>query len=412
MKLSSGFTTIDKMTGGFSTGKIYAICGRPVEGKTSLAMSICCNMAFKSKIPTALFSLEVPIKHIISRLRLMEDYIEESAIHIIDWSPDSTYSSDLYPYLEKGPSDLKLLFIDDDPESTISILNEKIRNLVNDYGVRMVCIDYLELAANYSEREFVLKRLKGTAAELNIVVIITSMLHRFSYAQDDRNPIFCGKQNIIHKILIDNCDRVLVIHRPEAHIRVDSEIKAKVDGYTEVHILQYKNFNSKFGVIKFNRDKRRFDNHTYKTKSTIYRFIYAQAGIYYYWLDDLKYIKNHPHWMWFIFPQLKGLGRSSTSMYYGLNDADEARVYLNHPVLGKRLREISNTLIELPINNAHEIFGSPDDMKLRSCMTLFDTIEPNSIFQEVLDKFFHGSKDNRTLSILNHNNKNDKNNNQ
>lgn len=136
------------------------------------------------------------------------------------------------------------------------------------------------------------------------------------------------------------------------------------------------------------------------------RFIDAQEGIFDIALQEIKEGRKRSHWMWFVFPQLKGLGRSSTSMYYGIDDADEARKYLNHPILGKRLREISNTLIELPISNAHVIFGSPDDMKLRSCMTLFDAIEPNSVFQEVLDKFFYGRKDNRTLSILNHSNQN------
>lgn len=139
------------------------------------------------------------------------------------------------------------------------------------------------------------------------------------------------------------------------------------------------------------------------------RFIDAQEGIFDIALQEIKDGRKRSHWMWFVFPQLKGLGRSSTSMYYGLDDADEARNYLNHHILGKRLREISNTLIELPISNAHEIFGSPDDMKLRSCMTLFDAIEPNSVFQEVLDKFFYGRKDNRTLSILNHSNPNNNN---
>lgn len=105
-------------------------------------------------------------------------------------------------------------------------------------------------------------------------------------------------------------------------------------------------------------------------------------------MDDLKYIRNHPHWMWFIFPQPKGLGRSSTSMYYGLDDVEEAHEYLNNPILGVRLREITKELLRLSDSNPHSIFGSPDDMKLRSCMTLFNAIEPNSIFQQVIDKFF------------------------
>lgn len=132
------------------------------------------------------------------------------------------------------------------------------------------------------------------------------------------------------------------------------------------------------------------------------RFIDAQEGIFDIALQEIKNGRKRSHWMWFIFPQLKGLGHSSTSMYYGLDGTDEARAYLYNPILGTRLKEITNTLLELPITNAHEILGSPDDIKLRSCMTLFDAIDPDSVFQKVLDKFFHGRKDNRTLSILNH----------
>ena len=108
--------------------------------------------------------------------------------------------------------------------------------------------------------------------------------------------------------------------------------------------------------------------------------------------------------MRFIFPQLKGLGRSSTSMYYGLDDVEEAREYLNNPILGARLREMTKALLMLPETNPRLIFGSPDDMKLRSCMTLFEAIEPNSIFRQVIDKFFQGRQDTRTLSLLVRNN--------
>ncbi len=131
------------------------------------------------------------------------------------------------------------------------------------------------------------------------------------------------------------------------------------------------------------------------------RFIEAQCDIFNYAYTEIKAGRKRSHWMWLIFPQIKGLGRSCKSMYYGLNGADEAREYLSNPILGKNLREITNLLLELPIDNPHEIFRSPDDMKLQACMTLFDSIEPNSIFQQVLDKFFHGQKDKYTLSVLN-----------
>lgn len=104
--------------------------------------------------------------------------------------------------------------------------------------------------------------------------------------------------------------------------------------------------------------------------------------------------------MWFIFPQINGLGHSMTSIFFSIKDIEEAKLYLAHPVLGSRLREICQALLEMGNNDPHSIFASPDDMKLRSCMTLFDVVEPDSIFAKVLEKFFQGKKDSRTLMIL------------
>lgn len=118
-------------------------------------------------------------------------------------------------------------------------------------------------------------------------------------------------------------------------------------------------------------------------------------------LTEILNGRKRSHWMWFIFPQLKGLGRSAMSEYYGIDGESEAREYLTHPVLGNRLREISEALADLDTNDAHSVFGSPDDMKLRSSMTLFDAIEPNSIFNQVLAKFYKGRRDKKTLAILN-----------
>lgn len=223
----------------------------------------------------------------------------------------------------------------------------KKTKLVKDYGVRMVCIDYLELIiAIHSEREVVLQRLKAIATDFNIAIVITSMLHRFSYAQDDLNPAFYSKQNIIHKVLIDNCDIVLVIHRPDFYIRSDKEPHSLVEEYSDVHMLQDNYLNTTFVVISFNRNKRRFSNYNSKSNSTKQRFIFAQTGIYNYLLEDLKSIREHIHWMWFIFPQLKWLERSSTSTYYGLDNIEEAREYLNDPILGARLREITKEILK------------------------------------------------------------------
>ena len=120
--------------------------------------------------------------------------------------------------------------------------------------------------------------------------------------------------------------------------------------------------------------------------------------------NALKEIKNghkYSHWMWFIFPQIHGLGRSSTSQYYAIKSLDEATAFLQDPYLGGNLLEICHALLVLDTNNATEVFGKPDDRKLKSSMTLFSLV-PNAspVFQNVLDKFFDGKRDQRTLGIL------------
>jgi uncharacterized protein (DUF1810 family) len=105
--------------------------------------------------------------------------------------------------------------------------------------------------------------------------------------------------------------------------------------------------------------------------------------------------------MWYIFPQVKGLGFSETSKFYAIKDIEEAVAYLKHPVLGKRLKEITSELLKLHTNNASEVFGSPDDMKIKSSLTLFAAItDETSIFREALQKFFGGKEDEQTLRIL------------
>ena len=118
-------------------------------------------------------------------------------------------------------------------------------------------------------------------------------------------------------------------------------------------------------------------------------------------LSEIKNGKKISHWMWYIFPQLKGLGRSSMSEYYGIQDLDEAKVYLADPILGKHLIEICNALLSLDTNDATKVMGRPDDRKLKSSMTLFDAAtESSDIFQMVLDKYYNGKKDYRTLYML------------
>ena len=112
--------------------------------------------------------------------------------------------------------------------------------------------------------------------------------------------------------------------------------------------------------------------------------------------------RKRSHWMWYVFPQFRGLGFSETSKYYSIKNVDEAKSYLNHPILGERLKLITKELLALNENNANKVFGSPDDLKLKSSMTLFAAIDVSQehIFQAVLDKFFNGQTDNKTLTLI------------
>ena len=132
------------------------------------------------------------------------------------------------------------------------------------------------------------------------------------------------------------------------------------------------------------------------------RFVKAQEHDYSVALEEIRAGRKRSHWIWYIFPQLEGLGRSHMAEFYGIKDIDEARAYLAHPVLGARLQEISEALMQLESSDPSEVMGGyPDDMKLQSCMTLFAAIsEDGSVFHRVLDKFFGGQTDAKTLSLL------------
>ena len=131
------------------------------------------------------------------------------------------------------------------------------------------------------------------------------------------------------------------------------------------------------------------------------RFLIAQETNYDIALREIQNAKKRSHWMWYIFPQIKGLGRSETSAYYGIAGMEEAKAYLTHPVLGKRLIEICTVLTALDIEDARHIFGRPDDLKLKSSLTLFASC-PNAhpVFEKLLNKFFKGNLDLRTLELL------------
>ena len=131
------------------------------------------------------------------------------------------------------------------------------------------------------------------------------------------------------------------------------------------------------------------------------RFTEAQYRDYEQALKEIKNGRKESHWMWYIFPQLIGLGRSYTSDFYGIENLDEAKAFLQDPYLGKNLQEIAAALLELDNDNATQIMGRPDDMKLKSSMTLFACADPeNDLFEKVLEKFYNGHKDRRTLKML------------
>jgi uncharacterized protein (DUF1810 family) len=131
------------------------------------------------------------------------------------------------------------------------------------------------------------------------------------------------------------------------------------------------------------------------------RFTSAQKAVYDRALAEIRGGDKRSHWMWFIFPQIDGLGFSSTAKHYAIKSGEEVRHYLAHPVLGSRLLECSEAVLAVEGRSASQIFGSPDDLKLKSCMTLFESVSgQDSIFGRVLDKYYQGKRDTRTREIL------------
>jgi len=131
------------------------------------------------------------------------------------------------------------------------------------------------------------------------------------------------------------------------------------------------------------------------------RFVRAQKHVYADALSEIINGRKRTHWMWFVFPQLAGLGVSATSERYAIATVDEARAYLDHPILGPRLLECSESLLRVEGRSATAILGTPDDLKLRSCATLFASVSaPGSVFDRVLEKYYGGARDPKTLRLL------------
>ena len=131
-------------------------------------------------------------------------------------------------------------------------------------------------------------------------------------------------------------------------------------------------------------------------------FVQAQEDIYEQALAELKNGSKESHWMWFVFPQIAGLGNSEMARKYAIPNLADAKAYLSHDLLGSRLRDCTEAVLAVEGRTAHEILGSPDDMKLKSCMTLFEVADgPGSVFSSILEKYFEGQRDERSLMILN-----------
>jgi uncharacterized protein (DUF1810 family) len=131
------------------------------------------------------------------------------------------------------------------------------------------------------------------------------------------------------------------------------------------------------------------------------RFIISQEGVSDRALAELRDGQKRSHWMWYIFPQIEGLGHSPTTRHYSIKSLEEARQYLAHPLLGRRLAECCEAVLAVQGRSAEDIFGHPDDWKLQSSMTLFELVSgPESVFGRVLDKYYQGKRDARTLQIV------------
>ena len=130
------------------------------------------------------------------------------------------------------------------------------------------------------------------------------------------------------------------------------------------------------------------------------RFVEAQRDEYDDVFSEIASGRKQTHWMWYIFPQIDGLASTATSRHFAIKSLEEARAYLDHPVLGTRLLECAEAALAVEGRSAHDIFGTPDDLKLRSSATLFAVVQPGSVFDRLLAKYFDGVPDGKTLELL------------
>jgi len=138
------------------------------------------------------------------------------------------------------------------------------------------------------------------------------------------------------------------------------------------------------------------------TETKLVEFVDAQEAVYVDVVRELTLGRKQSHWMWFVFPQLAGLGTSQMARKFAIGSLEEARAYLQHSILGPRLKECTRLMLAAPHDDVSAILGYPDDLKFRSCMTLFSAAEPHEpLFPQALDKFFDGERDSLTVELLN-----------
>lgn len=212
-------------------------------------------------------------------------------------------------------------------------------------------------------------------------------------------PVDFGKGNVAPNIQ-PYVDRFIVYAKahPDNHFFV-TRVGCGIAGFTDQEMAEYFREALTMNNVSLPRSFVNALQNGSNQDFDLERFIKAQDDVYGSYLEALEEIKSgrkQGHWIWYIFPQIKGLGFSYNSEYYGISGEDEARAYLNHPVLGKRLREITKAFLSLDSHSAYAILGRPDDIKVQSCMTLFDIVSPNDIFAEVLDKYYDGLRCQKT----------------
>ena len=162
-----------------------------------------------------------------------------------------------------------------------------------------------------------------------------------------------------------------------------------------------KSFCHKIKKLLFKKEQKKATNPRARKEHSLERFVEIQELMFERALSEVKSGRKTTHWIWFIFPQLKGLGTSLKAQYFGIENFEEAKAYIRHPVLSKYLRTITLALLELDGYSANDIFSVLDSMKVRSSMTLFDTVSPNDVFADVLEKYYDGSRSELTLKMLN-----------